>query len=258
MLCILFCFGILFSSHAQDVGEVVGESVTVKEWEFKLFLNTSGGGIGFSRGRTPNHFNKHFWEIDFLYNMHPKSVRVQHSDMGSYCYGKMVDLFFLRGGYGYQRVLHHKPYWGGVQVRYTLSGGFALGMGLPVVLKILVPDNFGGYSIEDQQYDPDNEYHTINYILKRAGFFNGIAHTKIRPGFYVKTGFHFDFSQNSRTIHAVETGMSLDMVFPYIQQMAFNKAKPFYLCAYAGYHFGKKQGLYRKVDLQNRLSSRQF
>ncbi len=237
----LFCY---MTGFTQDVGEPEGQTVTTKEWELEFFLNTSGGGLGFQQGWTPDYFNKHFWEINLLYNQHPKAVRARSADpeATAYSYGKLYDLFFLRGGYGYQRTLNHKPYWGGVQVRYTISGGFTLGIGIPVFVNIRYPGPNGFFIRETVQYDPENPNHTIDKILGRAGFFKGFSKTALRPGFYAKTGLQFDFSQNDLRIHVLEVGGTIDMVFPFIRQMAFNKAKPFYLCAYVAYHFGKKKG----------------
>ena len=91
-------------SFAQDidVGDVEWRKVIVKEWNVDFFLNTNGGGIGFQQGRTPNYFDKHFWEIDFVYNVHHKAVRARNpyfADARGFAYGKLCDLFFLHGGY---------------------------------------------------------------------------------------------------------------------------------------------------------------
>ncbi len=237
---ILFFLYCCCFSFAQDVGDPEKQSVTTREWDISAFLNTSGGGVGFQYGWTPDHYNKHFWEIDFLYNKHPKSVRGSSSIPGStpYAFGKLYDLFFLRGGYGYQRILNHKPYWGGVELRYTLSAGFTLGMGVPVYLRIITNSN----EIEVERYDPDR--HTIDRIYGNAGFLKGIWETALRPGFYGKTGLRFDFSKKELNIHVLEIGVSIDMVFPFIRQMAFIKAKPLYFSAYIGYHFGKKREVF--------------
>lgn len=232
--------------YCQDVGEPEKVKVIAKEWNIELFLNTSGGGIGFQSGWTPDYYNKHFWEINFLYNQHAKEVRARntyYSDATAFSYGKLVNLFFLRAGYGYQRTLNHKPYWGGVQVRYTLSGGFSLGMGMPVYLNVLyyTPDGTSVYK-KTEAYNPD--YHDIDNIVGRGPFFGGILETKLRPGFYCKMGLNFDFSNRDMVIHAVEVGVTADMVFPFIQQIAYRDPKPFYFCAYIAYNFGKKKGTY--------------
>lgn len=227
-----------------DVGDVDWKKIIVKEWNVDFFLTTNGGGLGFQHGRTPTYNDKHFWELDFVYNVHHKAVRARnpyYTNARPFAYGKLCDLFFLRGGYGYQRTIHQKPYWGGVRIRYTLSGGFSLGMAMPVYLYIAEVNNTGyviGQKVE--RYDPD--VHNVDDIIGRANFFKGIGKTSLHPGFYFKTGLVFDFSKDESTIHALEVGGTIDMVFPYVQQMALNKAKPFFLCAYIAYDFGKRKG----------------
>ncbi len=238
LLCV---FPIL--AYAQDVGDVDWKKIIVKEWNINVFINTNGGGFGFQHGRTPTYYDKHFWEIDLTYNFHHKAVLAKNPyfpQARAYSYGKLCDLFFLHGGYGYQRTLHQKPYWGGVRIRYTFSAGFTLGMAVPVFVDIAHYANDGRFTgKETVQYDPDK--HNIDDIITRANLFQGIGKTKLRPGFYVKTGFNFDFSKDEYKIHALEVGGTFDMVFPFVQQMALNKAKPFYLGAYIAYHFGNRK-----------------
>src|SRR5574344_1500245 len=186
----LFLFFLLFTGFAQEVGEVEWKKVIVKEWGLGAFINTNGGGISFQKGRTPTYYDKHLWEIDFWYNTHHKAVRAKnpyYSDATGYSYGKLCDLFFLRAGYGYQRTLHQKPYWGGIRIRYTISGGLSLGFAMPVYLYIINYSNTGSaigkYSAK---YNP--EEHNVDNILGRASYFQGIGQTKLHPGFYLKTG----------------------------------------------------------------------
>ena len=242
-ICLVF---LLYSGCAQEVGEVEWKKVIVKEWGVGGFLNTNGGGLSFQQGRTPTYFNKHFWEIDLWYNVHHKTVRARnpyYSDATGYSYGKLCDLMFVRGGYGFQRTLHQKPYWGGVRIRYTISGGLSLGFSMPVYLYIV---NYAGTGAVIGKYTAkyDPEKFGIDDILGRSSYFQGIGETKLHPGFYCKTGVNFDFSKNEYTMHAIEIGASIDMVFPFVQQMAYNKAKPFHLCAYIAYYFGKRKGNY--------------
>ncbi|MDL2308602.1 hypothetical protein LJC53_03335 [Bacteroidales bacterium OttesenSCG-928-C03] len=236
-----------FVLQAQEVGEVEVEDLTSREWNMGIFLNTSGGGISYQQGWTPDYYKKHFYEIDFLFNRSAKMVRgrnLNYPEATTYSYGKMCDLFFLRGGYGYQKVLAHKPYWGGVQIKYTMSAGFSLGIAMPVFLYIAIPDNSGYYTPELQQYDPENPLHDISNIIGRGPYFAGIGKTKLHPGFYGKFGFQFDFATNSRSIQAVEVGVTADMVFPFVQQVAKNNPKPVFLCGYIAYCFGKKKAHY--------------
>jgi hypothetical protein len=240
---LLCCF--ISRLSAQDVDEVIDKTIIHKEWNLVAFLNTSGGGAGFQYGWTPTYYDKHFWEIDFLYSTNLKQVRVRNQiypNAKSFYYGKLYDLYFLRGGYGYQRTIHQKPYWGGVRIRYTLSAGFTLGMGLPKYVRVQNWGSTGPMESTDERYDPTQ--HTADNIIGRGRYFAGIRYTALRPGFYAKTGLNFDFSKDERKMHALEIGVTLDMIFPPIQDMAYNKAKPIFICGYIAYCFGKRKGAY--------------
>lgn len=237
---LLFVFFVcLCSAKSQEVGEFYHD-VTLKEWNLELFANTSGFGVGFQHGRTPDILNKHYWEVELLYNQHPKSVRSinpLYEGVRPCRYGQLCTLFFLRAGYGYQRTLHQKPYWGGVKVSYNFSAGPELGIAIPTFVEIL---NYNTGFSEIVRYDPDK--HNLNNILGGTRMFTGLPQTFFRPGFYAKTGLNFDFAKDDYKLSALEVGVSIDMVFPFIQQMANNPAKKLYLCAYLAFDFGKRKG----------------
>lgn len=242
LLMVFLCVVPLIQLRAQNVGDSVQQQVTVKEWNVNLEINTSGGGAWFQHGWTPDYYNKHFIEVGLVYNKHPKAVLVRntyYNNGTSFCYGKLCDLFLLRLGYGYQRTLHHKPYWGGVSIRYTLSAGLSLGIVFPTYLRVY--DQYGAVSVE--KYDPDK--HDLTDIIGHAPFWTNLSHISYpRPGFYGKTGFVFDFSKQNKSIHALEIGVCVDMIFPFVQQMAFNKAKPCYFAFYLSYDVGQKKTVY--------------
>jgi hypothetical protein len=239
LLCALLC--LVLRLDAQEVGEFYHD-VTLKEWDIELMAHTSGFGVGFQHGRTPDILNKHYWEIELLYNQHPKSVRsinVLYEGVRPCRYGQLYTLFFAHGGYGYQRTLHQKPYWGGVKVSWNFSGGISLGIGIPNYVEVL---NYNTGFSEIVRYDP--EKHNLNNVIGGGGFFAGILQTTVRPGFYAKTGLNFEFAKNDYRIRALEIGALFDMVFPFIQQMAHNPAKPCYVAGYIAFDFGRKKGVH--------------
>ena len=92
--CLLFWIALFICGRlvAQDVGDPEIQKVIAKEWSINFNLNTSGFGFGFQHGRTPNHWDKHFWEIDFNYNKHHKAVRAvnpYYAGATGYAYGKL-------------------------------------------------------------------------------------------------------------------------------------------------------------------------
>jgi len=237
-----------FSFYGQEieVGESEMETITIKEWNILVNLNSSGFGFGFQQGKTPNYKDKHLWEVEFSYCIHHKAILGKMNPTGrSFSYGKLYDLFFFRGGYGYQRIITHKPYYGGVQIRYFLSVGASICFGLPTYLEFYKQDTVGGFlSTTSERYDPENPDHNIGNIFGAARFFDRFHKIAVRPGFYAKTGLNFDFSNNPLQMQTLEVGFSVDMVFPFIQQMAFNRTKPAYFYAYIAYAFGKKKPRY--------------
>jgi hypothetical protein len=247
-LFFFFLFSIsFFISSAQeiDIGEAEMEVITIKERNFLLCLNSSGFGFGYQQGKTPTYREKHLWEIEFSYCIHHKAVlgRIPYAGR-SFCYGKLYDLFFLRGGYGYQRVITTKPYYGGVQIRYFFSFGASICFGLPTYLEIVYDDPSGYQYTKTERYDPENQNHNLAYIYGAARFFDRFHKIAVRPGFYGKTGLNFDFSKDQMKMQLLEVGVSMDMVFPFIQQMAFNRIKPAYFYGYVAYSFGKKKQRY--------------
>jgi len=237
-------FAYYFSFYAQEIeiGEADMEVITIKEWNILLSLNTSGFGLGFQQGKTPNYKDKHLWELEFLYRISHKAVLGRtFPDGRSFQFGKLYDLFFLRGGYGYQRIITHKPYYGGVQIRYFFSFGASICFGLPTYLEIIKIKDGTAYT-EAERYDPDE--HSIANIYGAARFFDRFHKIAVRPGFYGKAGLNFDFSNNPLRMQVLEVGASMDMVFPFIQHMAFNRVRPVYFYGYIAYSFGRKKPRY--------------
>ena len=126
-----------------------------------------------------------------------------------------------------------------MQISYNLSAGPALGFGIPNFVEVI---NYNTGFSEIVRYDPDK--HNLNNILGGTRLFTGILETIVRPGFYAKTGFNFDFSKNDYKLLSLEVGVQIQMVFPFIQQMAFNPARKFYLTGYLAFNFGKRKGLH--------------
>jgi hypothetical protein len=243
LLTFLVFFVCCFCVNAQEieVGDNTMETITIKEWDLFVNLNSSGFGFGFQQGKTPKYNDKYLWEVEFSYWISHKAVlgKTPPYQGRSFHFGKLYDLFFFRGGYGYQHIISHKPYYGGVQIRYFFSAGASICIGLPTYLEI---DTAQNGTIQIERYNPNK--HPIGNIIGAAGFFDRFHKIAVRPGFYAKAGVNFDFSKDPLKMQALEVGVSMDMVFPFIQQMAFHKVHPFYFCGYVAYAFGKKKPRY--------------
>ena len=61
---------LFFYSDAQDIADSTEHVVTAREWNFNIEINTSGAGLWFQKGWTPDYYNKHFFEVGGVYNRH--------------------------------------------------------------------------------------------------------------------------------------------------------------------------------------------
>jgi hypothetical protein len=204
-------------------------------------VHTKGFGALFRKGYNENWFRKDLWEVEFFGIKSEKQVRVNfygsfYSNANSYIYGKLNKVFVLRGGLGRQHLLNTKPYWGGVEVRFTYYGGFSLAMAKPIHLYIIDQTNFS--AIESERYNP--EKHFIDNIYGRAPFLDGINKTKFHPGIYAKTGFNFEYGDYNTRIQALEVGLQVDGYPIPVPIMAYKDPHYYFLNFYINITFGKR------------------
>ena len=83
-------------------------------------------------------------------------------------------------------------------------------------------------------------------IVGGAAFYERFHKLAFRPGAYGKMGLLFDFASDNARVRSLEIGVSVDVLFPPIQQMYQNEAKKAYIEAYIAYNFGSKKLLYEK------------
>jgi hypothetical protein len=208
-------------------------------------LHTGGFGLLFRKGYNENWFRKDLWEVEFSGMKSEKQVRVNfygtyYSNANSYVYGKLNKVYNLRLGLGQQHLLNTKPYWGGVELRFTYYGGFSLGIAKPIYLYIINQSGFN--TIDSEKYD--SEKHFIDNIYGRAPFLDGIEKTRFYPGFYGKAGLNFEFGEYNTKVKALELGVLVDGYPIPIPVMAFNDPHYYFLNFYLNFTFGKRFNKY--------------
>lgn len=250
LLFFIFCIS-GYSQETQNINPEKGEEFgkyVAKEWSLHFNMNTSGAALGFDWGKVKTIYHKYGFELFFDYNRHHKEVlgkNTGYTGATRYAYGKLNTLFFLKGGFNWERTIHQKPYWGGVSIRFRLATGFTLGIAVPTYLRVVYYPDGSLYGYEDiQRYDP--EVHQIEDIIGRAPFWKGFSKMTLHPGGYLRLSMNFDFSKNANFMHAIEVGGTIDAVFPGIRQMAYSKKKNVFIGLYLSYRFGKKLGVYEK------------
>jgi hypothetical protein len=229
-------------------------------------IHSNGFGLGYRFGRIRSIERYTFQEFEFLQLKHPKAQRLQGSNMVGtnrrFIWGGVNQLYAFRYGFGTQRTLNEKPYWGGVQVSYIASAGGVLGLAIPQYLNIVhsrpsteVKPGENPLYVRAERYDPNNQLHNeLGWRINGMGpMFKGLFNLRPYPGIYAKFAFNFEFGKYNERVNALEVGAMLD-VFPIpVPMMAvpcetctnstkLKKDKNFFLANfYAAYHFGRRK-----------------
>lgn len=217
--------------------------IMTRERSAYFYGHTQGFGMGYQQGRILNIYSTLFWQAEFATLRHPKEFRRTNESFPNtrtYSYGKLNRVYMLKGGFGVNRTISDKPYWGGVQVRYNIAGGLNLSVAEPVYLYIL------HYNLSDsrfyrivEKYDPVT--HFSDNIYGRGPIGKGLLESKLYPGAYLKGGFNFDYGSDSQTLRALEVGAILDAFPKKIPIMAFAENRNLYLTLYVALHFGARE-----------------
>lgn len=223
-----------------------------RELSLGLRINTDGWGVFIDRGTVKSdnaklsdmfyHFN--LWQLDFDEKKNPREMKTtsiyQSSSGGSnnpFIYGKINNFYTLKLGIGGSTMIAGKPDPGTVSIHWVIVGGLSAGLLKPYYINALYNGFVQPIKFSDQTRDaflnPDN-------IVSSAGFSQGLSETKIIPGLHLKTGLHFDFSGNRRTLLAAELGMNIEYYSSPIQIMAEQPGVPYFFNLYASIQFGKR------------------
>lgn len=196
------------ASFAQEEGLIDYE----REYLFGANFNTNAGLIGGFMFRNAKYLGSYKFRtlgLELVNVRHPKELRYASNTTGNiFVAGKQNILISLRGQYGRNFILFGRSREDGVQVELTGSIGPTLGIVKPYYIYY----EYGTNDVRTEQYDPDvhNDYNRIN---GNAGFFKGLAKSKIAPGINLKSGFIFLFGHDSANLTALETGGMIE-IFP--------------------------------------------
>jgi hypothetical protein len=211
-----------------------------KELTGGVTLHVLGMGLNFRKGINKTYFNSRIFEVEVVSMKHPKQIRVvnpYYYNAKSYVYGKLNHVYILRAGYGFKKLLNRKPYWGGIELRAMYMGGFSLAIAKPVYLYFW--DETYSY-IKEEKYNPDNYYHSSEYIYGRAPFTDGLGELKVYPGVFVKGALNFEFGALNTKIRALEAGAVVEYFPAPIPIMAFNPAINLFVTFYLNFSLGKR------------------
>lgn len=248
----IFLFFLTAVASAQEIATGMAPSIVQNndvpllyrnEQEFGGVIHSSGWGFNYRRGKHVTGYIKRIIEAEIVGMKHPKEIKLEVPEIGSkgYFYGKQFALTILRGGYGYNKIITGKRDRRGVELRLVTLGGPSLALAKPVYVEIWhdAPDPPFG-KITTEKFDVDNPLHTTDYIVGRAGYFNGFGEMKFYPGGFLKLGLSFEHSSLDDDIKLLETGIVMDAYYKTIPVMAKARNNQIYLNVYLNLMFGKK------------------
>lgn len=191
------------------------------EFTWGINKNSSGGLIGgftFKKARriSANQFETFGLEIMNVKN--PEEVRVQSRATSNYfIFGKSNYLYTFRFQYGRDFVLFTKAPQQGVEIKAVMAAGPSLGIVAPYYIERSVDNSF--FNTVHEQYDPNNQNHTVDKIFGTGYLFEGLGESKIQMGGNIKMGVNFELGVVKSQVTGFEVGILIDAYFKKIVLM---------------------------------------
>lgn len=231
-------FGLYAQLFAQVNEQTEKEVLLKRENSGYLSANSSGIGFGYRSGWFKTGYKLRILEFGFSTNRDLKQIKLlnKYRDSRYYYYGKLISYYNFRALYGVQKTITTKPYWGGVEFRTVVQGGFNLGIGKPIYLYVASPYDNNQFIL--QRYEEDKVLQQD--IYGRGPFSKGLSELQYYPGLSLKLGLNAEFGDESTSVRAFEIGFMLDAFLKPIKMMAFEDAKYAFFHLYLSYHFGSR------------------
>jgi hypothetical protein len=242
LIIVLPVWLITVSLHAQGEIDEQQKVFFRNERSLGILLNSDGFGLSYREGKRVDFLNKRFFEIELGNLKHSKEYRYTYNNYGggsgSFVFGKLNAVYFLRGGLGRQHEIFKKADLGGVAVRYFYSAGPVLALYKPIYYRVLYQVSGSIYYFEIREEKFDVSIHDPTLIYSKASFFKGLDETKALPGLYAKTGFNFEYSRQDKIIHAIEMGAQINAFPKEIPIMAAPHNKAIFFSLFLSYRIG--------------------
>ena len=237
IITVILIFGIV-SLYAQGELDEQQKVFFRNERSFAILLNTDGIGFGYRGAKRINYLNKRFIEIEAATLKHPKEYRIStySQSSGTFVFGKLNSVFYLRGGIGHQHELFKKADLGGIAVRYFFSAGPVVAIYKPIYYRVLYPISATEFVLKEEKFD--GSIAIPGDIYSKASFTKGLNEIKLLPGLYAKGGFNFEYSKKDKIIHAIEVGAQINAFPKKVPIMASSDNKAICFSLFVSYRFG--------------------
>lgn len=230
---------LFFKSFSFSQGEIEGkETMFIDQRSFGMQLSSNGFGGDFRYQKWLDNNRKGLYSFELVTLKDPKEFKITNPNsfyQKQFVFGKMNSVFVTRFGYGAQKKKFAKRDKGGIEINYFYQMGPNLAFLKPIYYEIY---NYSTQKTTDEKFDPV-DIHSVYDIFGKASFFKGFNEISIKPGFFAKFGFNFEFSQNNKLVKYVEAGATIDVYNSTLPIMANERNNFLYLSLFIQYRFGK-------------------
>ena len=224
-------------------GEIVEEPKILYKNERSIagFITSNGYGGDFRYGKRVNARQQILYQVDFMILKHIKEIKLSNNYFNTrqnFVFGKINNLFEIKGFIGRQHEIFRKNDKGGISIRYNYNIGPVIGILKPIYYEIvdsidaqrlIVYTKIDKFSTSIEQTD----------IMGRATFFKGFNELSIIPGGSIKAGLSFEYSREDIKINALEVGLGLDIFPKKIPILASDRNSNYFINLIVSYRFGR-------------------
>lgn len=233
--------------------EEEGALIFQKQSTFGLNFNSDGFGFTYEHGKYKTITKTNLWWISLGERKDPKQYK-QSNAIGvsgssvvffgnSYIYGKQNNFYYLRVGFGQQKILGGKGNKNGVAVSAIYGGGLTLGLLKPYYVQI--QDNSGqGNGVKDIKYSDTTaaKFLDPSLIIGGSGFGKGFGEIKYVPGVTGRLALRFDYGKYNETVSALEVGVNAEYYSKAVPILVgVNDNKKFFFNGYIALTFGRRK-----------------
>ena len=240
--------------HGQEIAIDSPNSTPIEERliynhqnSFNIGIHSQGFGLGFKIGKIKDIYTTSNWETEFFTLNSLKEIRLVSGYASNlarpFKYGKLNTVFGFRFGYGQEKRIYGKPYWGGVELRWIYEGGVSLALQKPYYYYVLV---YKGNSeieyaeaIEERIFDDPDKSRWLD-IVGKASLTKGFGEIKPSPGIHAKCGFSFDIGTSRARYQAINFGVVAECYPMGISIIDSQRDRRFFLTFFLSYNWGSR------------------
>ena len=215
---------------------------------FNVGIHSQGLGAGFKIGRIKSIYTTRNWEAEFVSLRSLKELKTLNLSTWNtrpFVYGKLNYVYVMRFGYGEERRIFGKPYWGGIETRWTYEFGASLALLKPYYYYVSIYKQLddGTYveAYDEQTFDHKGEWVDV---LGRSSFTKGLAETRLSPGLHASLGISFDFSKTRTRVQALNVDVKAECFPMGVSIMDSERDKRFFLTFMLSYNWGSRFNKY--------------